>query len=115
MSKKSIMVIALIALMLLVMSTVGFAETATQWSESYSGVYFQYVNTYGGSDWDGLRWYNANSYKVAVNYSIRLSDGNTITNLVYLEPKDKKGSTSLSSLATGARVATATISVKSVQ
>lgn len=110
MAKKSVALVVIIMITLLVASTVVFAETATQWSKSYYGVQFKYINKFGGSDWDTLRWHNANSYKVAVTYSIRLSNGSTTNNRIYLGAGETSGD---SSLAAGARVAT--ISVKSVR
>ena len=54
MSKKKIILILLVLAMTF-MANIAFAETTSTWSPSYSGVYYQYVNQFGGSDYDGLR------------------------------------------------------------
>jgi len=102
MPKKSIMLIIIIALTLLVTSTVVFADTYSPWSDKYSGVQYQYVNGFGGSDWDGIHWYNGSSDKVEVTYSVKLSDGSKTNNLITLKPDETSG---VSALAKGARVA----------
>lgn len=60
--KKIIFVVMLLALTFI--ANTAFAETTSTWSPSYSGVYYQYVNQFGGIDYDAcagitataLRW-----------------------------------------------------------
>jgi len=110
MSKKYAVFIIIIALTLLITSTVVFADTYGSWSDKYSGVQYQYVNGFGGNDWDGIRWYNGNSYRAEITYSVRLSDGSKTNNLITLAPSETSG---VSALANGARVNL--ISVKSIK
>lgn len=110
MSKKSIILIIIIAITLLVTSTVVFADTYSPWSDKYSGAQYQYVNGFDGSDWDGMHWYNGNSDKVEVTYSVKSSNGSKTNNMITLKPGEMSG---ISALAKGARVES--ISVKSIK
>jgi hypothetical protein len=104
--KKSILLPAVLVLTLMATASVVFADKYGSWSSSHSGVQYQYVNQFGGKDWDGLRWHNSNSGKVEVHYEIKLSTGETTKNLIYLE----KGETSaVIAIAAGARVLSITV------
>jgi len=86
MSKKSVMVTAIGALTLLVTSTVVLAEVKySDLSKEFSGVQYQYVNTFGGPDWDGIRWLNGSPSKVEISYTMLLSDGSKTKHLITLE------------------------------
>jgi len=80
--KKIIFVVMLLALTFI--ANTAFAETTSTWSPSYSGVYYQYVNQFGGSDYDGLRWYNGNSAQVEVTYKNKLSNGSIVKRVINL-------------------------------
>ena len=82
MTKKSVVIIMIIAMALMATVTVAFAETSTSWSESNSGVQFQYINIFGGKDWDTLRWRNNNTFDVNVNYTIKQSNGSITKYLI---------------------------------
>jgi hypothetical protein len=110
MTKKSTVLIIIIALTLLITTTVVFANTYSPWSDKYSGVQYQYVNSFGGSDWDGLHWYNSSSSKVEVTYALQLSNGSKTNNLITLKPDE---TSDVIAIAKGARVAS--ISVKAIK
>lgn len=110
MSKKYAVIFTIIVLTLLITSIVVFADTYSSWSPKYSGVQYQYVNGFGGNDWDGIRWDNGNSYKAEVTYSVKQSDDSKTNNIITLAPGETSG---VSAIAKGARVAS--ISVKSVK
>lgn len=100
MGRKKI-IFALMLLTLIFMSNIAFAETTSTWSPSYSGVYYQYVNQFGGSDYDGLRWYNGNSVQVEVTYKNKLSNGSIVKRVINLS----SGETSaVATLSPGERV-----------
>jgi hypothetical protein len=101
MRTKSTAMLAVMIFTLLAVSPVAFADTYSPWSDSYSGVQFQYVKQFAGNDWDGLRWHNGNGRKAEVSYTMQMSNGSKTNNLIYLE----KGETSsISAIAAGQRV-----------
>lgn len=111
MTRKSIIIIMIITMALMATVAVAFAETSTSWSASYSGVQFQYINIFGGKDWDTLRWRNNNTFDVNVSYSIKQSNGAITKHLITLKAgKTTSNTDGDSSLSSGARVHT--ISVK---
>lgn len=102
---KKIILISMIFVMIF-MSNIAFAETTSTWSASYSGVYYQYVNQFGGSDYDGLRWYNGNNVQVEVTYKNKLSSGSIVKRVIYLS----SGETSaVGSISPGERVASVSV------
>jgi hypothetical protein len=113
MTKKSFAVILIVAMTLMAVSAVAFAETSTLWSDSYSGVQFQYINMFGGSDWDTLRWRNNNNYDVDVTYSIKQSNGAITNYLITLKANQTTSNTDGdSSLGSGSRVHTISVKAK---
>lgn len=100
MGKKRIILI-LMVLTMAFMSNIAFAETTSTWSSSYSGVYYQYVNQFGGSDYDGLRWYNGNSVQVEVTYKNKLSNGTIVKRIIYLSGGE---TSAVGSISAGERV-----------
>ena len=113
MTKKSVVVIMIIAMALMATATVVFAETSTLWSQSYSGVQFQYINRFGGSDWDTLRWRNNNNYDVDVTYSIKQSNGAITNYLITLKASQTTSNTDGdSSIGSGSRVHTISVNPK---
>ncbi len=70
------------------------------------GVQFQYLNIFGGSDWETIRWRNDNSFDVDVTYSIKQSSG-AVTN--YLITSSTDGD---SSLGSGSRIHTISVKAK---
>lgn len=103
--KKIIFVVMLLALTFI--ANTAFAETISTWSPSYSGVYYQYVNQFGGIDYDGLRWYNGNSAQVEVTYKNKLSNGSIVKRVINLSGGE---TSAVGALSTGERVSS--ISVK---
>jgi len=105
MQKKIIVLFVVMGLLLT--SSVVFAETTTAWSPSYNGAYFQYVNSNGGSDWDGLRWYNGKTNKMEITYTTKLSNGGVVTRVIALGG----GETSQhpTAIAAGERVSSVTV------
>ena len=101
MGKKKI-ILMLMVFSLVFMSNIAFAETTSTWSPSYSGVYYQYVNQFGGSDYDGLRWYNGNSVQVEVTYKSKLSNGSILKSVIYLSGGE---TSAVSAISAGERVA----------
>ena len=101
MGKKKI-ILMLMVFSLVFMSNIAFAETTSTWSPSYSGVYYQYVNQFGGSDYDGLRWYNGNSVQVEVTYKSKLSNGSFVKRVIYLSGGE---TSAVGSISPGERVA----------
>lgn len=101
MAKKKI-ILMLMVFSLVFMSNIAFAETTSTWSPSYSGVYYQYVNQFGGSDYDGLRWYNGNSVQVEVTYKSKLSNGSILKSVIYLSGGE---TSAVSAISPGERVA----------
>lgn len=101
MGKKKI-ILMLMVFSLVFMSNIAFAETTSTWSPSYSGVYYQYVNQFGGSDYDGLRWYNGNSVQVEVTYKSKLSNGSILKSVIYLSGGE---TSAVGAIAPGERVA----------
>jgi len=101
MGKKKI-ILMLMVFSLVFMSNIAFAETTSTWSPSYSGVYYQYVNQFGGSDYDGLRWYNGNSVQVEVTYKSKLSNGSILKSVIYLNGGE---TSAVSAISAGERVA----------
>ena len=97
--KKIIFVVMLLALTFI--ANTAFAETTSTWSPSYSGVYYQYVNQFGGSDYDGLRWYNGNSTQVEVTYKNKLSNGTIVKRIIYLSGGE---TSAVGSISAGERV-----------
>jgi hypothetical protein len=73
--KKIIFVVMLLALTFI--ANTAFAETTSTWSPSYSGVYYQYVNQFGGIDYDGLRWYKATALRWG-DLQNKLSNGSIV-------------------------------------
>ncbi len=113
MAKKSVVFILIIAMVLMASAVVAFAEKSTMWSESYNGVQFQYINRFGGSDWDTLRWRNNNSYEVSVTYSIKLSNGGITNNLINLKAGQTTSETDGdSAMGAGARVYSISVKAK---
>ena len=102
MPKKIVVFFILVTIALLAAVPVVSADDRySDWSTSYSGVQYQYVNQFGGNDWDGVRWINNNSGKVSVRYKIKLKDGRTTDHLIYLEKGETSG---ISSIASGERI-----------
>ena len=102
MPKKNIVVFILATIALLAsLSIVSAEDRYSEWSASYSGIRYQYVNQFGGSDWDGVRWVNNNSGKVSVQYKTKLKDGRTTDHMIYLEKGETSG---ISSIASGERI-----------
>jgi hypothetical protein len=88
-------------------------ETTSAWSPSYGGAYYQYVNSDGHqSDYNLLRWYNHNSYRVSVSYKILLNNGDTTGNMQYLEANGYQGYVITISHPFGARILTKSIVVQ---
>lgn len=113
MTKKNVVILMIIAVALTATVTVAFAETSTSWSESYSGVQFQYINIFGGKDWDTLRWRNNNNFDVNVTYSIKQSNGAVTKYLITLKAGQTTSNTDGdSSLASGSRVHTISVKAK---
>ena len=89
------------------------SETTSNWSPSYGGANFQYVNSDGyQQDYNILRWYNTNPYRVSVSYKLLLSNGSTTGNLQYLAAKGYQGYVLDISHPFGARVLANSIVVK---
>lgn len=108
MKKKFMVWMIIIMLTLLVASALAFADTASEWyGSSSNNVYYQYLNQFGGSDWDGYRWKNYNSYNVQVDY--QLNSGAPCA--VYLEAG--KIST-ITSLVPGDRIVDGSINIKQI-
>ncbi len=106
MHSKAVTLSILVAVALMASAPVVFADRYSGWFSGRSGVQYQYVNQFGGKDWDGMRWHNGNSRKVAVHYKMKLRDGRTTKHLIYLE----KGETSaIISISEGERVASVTV------
>ncbi len=108
MPKKNIMAFILVTIALLAATPVVFAENYSDWSAAYTGVQFQYVNQFGGEDWDGIRWRNNNSKKVTVHYRMKLKDGSTTDRVIYLG-ENQTGATI--SIAEGEQVINITVKV----
>ena len=108
MPNKNIVVFILMTIALLAAAPVVFAQNYSEWSAAYTGVQFQYVNQFGGEDWDGIRWRNGNSRKVTVQYRMQLQDGSTTDRVIYLG-KNQTGATI--SIAEGERVTNITVKV----
>ena len=102
---KKIILISMV-FVLTFMSNIAFAEMTSTWSSSYSGVYYQYVNQFGGSDYNGIRWYSGNSVQVEVTYKSKLSTGSIVKRVIYLS----SGETSaVGSISPGERVASVSV------
>lgn len=107
MLKKNVVAFIIVMIALLAALPVASAEDRySEWSASYSGVQYQYVNQFGGDDWDGVRWHNNNSGKVSVQYKIKLEDGRTTDHLTYLQ---KSETSAISSIAKGERISSITV------
>ena len=115
MFKKKIFIIMIFALVAGLCATAIANETTSVWSPSYGGAFFQYVNSDGyQQDYNLLRWYNTNPYRVSVSYKLQLSNGNTTGNLQYLEAKGYKGYVVEIAHPFGARVVANSVVVKQI-
>jgi len=90
MRKKGFMVLVVMALLVGITSSVAFAgKNPSEWiaARNSPNIYYQYVNQYGGNDWDGVRWLNQNSYrvKISVKFSYRPTGASAGERMVYLE------------------------------
>ena len=113
MFKKKIIFILVLVLVTGLFGTVLANETTSNWSPSYGGACYQYVNSDGyQQDYNLLRWYNTNSYRVSVSYKLLLSNGKTTGNLQYLEAKGYQGYVLDISHPFGARVLANSVVVK---
>lgn len=111
--KLVLLLILLLSFGICTFATAEDQETTSAWSPSYGGAYYQYVNSDGRqADYNLLRWYNNNSYRVSVSYKIQLSNGDTTGNLQYLEAKGYQGYVVTIAHPFGARVLTKTIVVQ---
>ena len=113
MFKKKFILVLVLILVTGLCATVLAGETTSNWSPSYGGANFQYVNSDGyQQDYNILRWYNTNPYRVSVSYKLLLSNGSTTGNLQYLAAKGYQGYVLDISHPFGARVLANSIVVK---
>jgi hypothetical protein len=48
-------------------------DIKSDWSSPVNGVQYQYINRFGGSDWDILRWRNNNPFSVKIRFVAKLA------------------------------------------